>query len=263
MAFLFAPFESVWQHRKLLKALSIREISQNFKGSFLGLGWLLLQPLATLAVYALVFGPLLHDTGNMKFVSELFTGLIVFQAFGDLVSRAPNLIVARPSYVTKVVFPLDMLPWPIVALAAVHAATSVVMLVILHTLFVGVPAWTAFALPVVIAGVLLMGLAMSWMLSSIGVYVRDTPEIVRVVMQLLFFLSPIVWSLEDAPEVLGQLAMYNPLAIAMETSRSLLDNTYPAPGAASIMTFFAGAFLLAVLGHAFFRRTKDGFADVL
>lgn len=263
MAFLLAPYQSAWQHRKLLRALSVREITTTFKGSFIGLGWLVLQPLATLAVYALVFCGLFNATGGMGFVSELFTGLIIFQAFSEPVSRAPQLVAARPSYVTKIVFPLDILPWPVVAMAAVHAAASTVMLLILHTCFVGIPAWTALALPFVIAGTLLLGLALSWILSSVGVYVRDTGQIVRVIMQMLFFLTPIVWELKMAPPIAAQIAMYNPLAVAMETARALVDHTHPAPGILSIAAFFVISVVIAALAHAFFRRTKDGFADVL
>lgn len=266
IAFLTAPFQSAWQHRKLLRALSVREIHTSFKGSFLGLGWLVLQPLATLTVYALVFGTLFNSDGGMGFVSELFTGLIIFQAFSEPISRGPQLIAARPSYVTKVVFPLDILPWPIVVLAAVHAAASTVMLMILHVAFVGIPSWTVLALPLVLAGVLLLGLALSWILSSVGVYVRDTGQIVRVVMQMLFFLSPIVWVLQkvevDHP-VLAEIVMCSPLAIAMETARSLINNAHPSPGMLSIGAFFVASVAIAALAHAFFRRTKDGFADVL
>ena len=263
MAFLLAPFQSAWQHRKLLQALSVREISTSFKGSFVGLGWLILQPLATLAVYAFVFGGLLHGGGDMQFVSQLFTGLIIYQSFGESVQRAPRLVVSRPSYVTKVVFPLDVLPWPVAALASVHAAASMVMLMILHTLFVGVPSWTVLAMPLVVASVLLLGMSFSWILSSIGVYVRDTQEIVRVIMQMLFFLSPIVWKIEQAPPALAEVAMYNPLAVAMETSRALIDNTHPAPSTLPIVLLFGGSLVFAGIAHAFFRRTKDGFSDVL
>lgn len=263
MSFLLAPFQSAWQHRKLVRALSVREISSSFKGSLLGVAWLVLQPLATLAVYAFVFGGLLHDGGDMQFVSQLFTGLIIFQAFAESVQRAPRLVVARPSYVTKVVFPLDMLPWPVAALASVHAATSTLLLLILHTAFVGTVAWTALALPLVVSCVLLYGLAASWILSSIGVYVRDTQDVVRVVMQMLFFLSPIVWKIEMAPATLAQIAMWNPLAIAMETARALIDPTHPSPGAIPIALCFGGSIVTAAVAHAFFRRTKDGFADVL
>src|SRR5690606_12871355 len=122
-----------WQHRKLLSALSAREITTSFKGSFVGLGWLLLQPLASLAIYALVFGGIFNaGSGNrMLFVSQLFIGIIIVTAFSEPAGRAPSLVVSRPNYVTKVVFPLDLLPWPVVSLAAVQAMTSTLLLLVL------------------------------------------------------------------------------------------------------------------------------------
>lgn len=264
MAFLLAPFQSAWQHRKLLRELSNREISTSFKGSFLGFGWLVLQPLATLSVYALVFAGIFETGDGMAFVSRLFMGMIVLQAFSEPVSRAARLVLSKPNYVTKVVFPLDVLPWPVLALATVHATTSTAMLLILHTVFVAVPDWTAIALPLVIAPVLLLGLSVSWVVSSIGVYVRDTHEVVRVALHLLFFLSPIVWELSRLKnEVAQQLVMLNPLAIAMEAGRALIDNSRQAPAIGSIIGLFIGSLTFAALGHAFFCRTKDGFADVL
>ena len=268
LSFFLDPFASAWQKRKLLRELSRREIHTTFNGSILGVGWLVLLPLLQLSVYATVFGGILglrgNDNGNgMAFVSELFTGLIVFHAFSESVSRASRLVVSRPNYVTKVAFPLDLLPWPVVSLAAVHAAISTALLIVVHVLFVDVPAWTVVLVPLVLVPVLLLGLGVSWVLSSLGVYVRDVNDIVRVALQLLFFLSPIVWPLSRVEDPTARVLLQcNPLAIAMETCRALIAGT---PGLPPI--WFAGlvgvSLLTVAIGHAFFRRTKDGFADVL
>jgi lipopolysaccharide transport system permease protein len=265
LSFFLTPFLSAWRRRQVLRELCIREIRTTFTGSMLGMGWLVLQPLLTLTVYSLVFGGILGfgRGGDMAFVSQLFVGLIVFHAFSEPVSRASRLVVSRPNYVTKVVFPLDLLPWPSVALAALHATASTVLLILLHTAFVGTPAWTAIALPLVLLPVLLLGLSLSWVLASVGVYVRDTHEVVRVALQLLFFLCPVVWTMQKVQnEVYRSLIMLNPLAIAIETARSLLTGA-TWPGTTPVVAFVIGTFLLAALGHAFFRRTQDGFADVL
>lgn len=272
MNFLLDPFTSAWRRRKLLAELSRREIHTTFHGSMLGKTWLVLQPLLTLAVYATVFGGLLKLRGgdsDMAFVTSLFMGMIIYHAFTETVSRAPKLVLSRPSYVTKVSFPLHLLPWPIVALAAIHAAISTSLLVLIHLIFVGVPAWTIVLLPAIIAPVLLLGLGVGWVLSSIGVYVRDTADITKVLLQLLFFLSPIVWPISaikhEDPEVratIVQVVLLNPLAVAMETSRGLINGT-PGPGAAWILALVLLALAATTCGYAFFRRTKDGFADVL
>lgn len=270
--FLLDPFTSAWRRRKLLTELSRREIHTTFHGSMLGKAWLVLQPLLSLAVYASVFGGLLNlrgTGGGMAFVSSLFMGMIIYQAFTETVSRAPKLVLSRPNYVTKVSFPLHLLPWPVVALAAIHAVISTGLLIVIHLIFVGVPAWTIIFLPAVILPVLLLGLGVAWFLSSLGVYVRDTADITRVLLQLLFFLSPIVWPVSsithEDPEVratIVQVVLLNPLAVAMETCRGLINGT-PGPGTANIVALVAITLIATTCGYAFFRRTKDGFADVI
>lgn len=260
-AFLLQPFRSAWGQRALLRELARREIQATFAESMLGVTWLVLQPLLSLAVYAAVFGGILRQGGGMDFVCRLFTGMIVYHAFSDPVGRAAKLVVSRPNFVTKVAFPLDLLPWPVVALAAVHAGISVVLLVLLQVAFVGVPAWTVVLLPLVLVPVLLLGLATSWVLSSLGVYLRDTSELVRVGLQLLFFLSPVVWPV-PADGWVRTCALANPLAVAMETARAMIAGSAP-PDPGWLGGFAIGTALLLGAGHAFFRRTKDGFADVL
>lgn len=265
-AFLLDPFTSAWQRRQLLHELSRREIQTTFQGSMLGAGWLLLQPLLSLTVYALVFGGILNlrgTGGGLAFVSQLFAGMIVYQAFAESASRAARLVLSRPNFVTKVTFPLHLLPWPVLTLATLHAAVSTLLLLGLHLCFVGPPAWTALLLPLVLAPVLLLGLGVSWVLSALGVYVRDTADVARVVLQLLFFLSPVVWSLGDVPDdTVRTLVLLNPLAVAMETCRALVAGT-GGPDTAWIVALFVGSWLVAAGGHAFFRRVQDGFADVL
>ena len=265
-AFLLEPFWSAWQRRGLVRELSRREIEAAFTGSVLGAGWLFLQPLLSLAVYALVFGGILGLTGgggSAELVSRLLSGMIVYQAFAGPAALASSLVLSRPSFVTKVVFPLHLLAWPTVVQATLNAAVSTVLLVVLHFVFVGAPAWTVILVPVALGPALLLGLGASWVLSSLGVYVRDTAEVVRVTLQLLFFLSPVVWTLGDVPnDTVRTLVMLNPLAIGMETCRALLTGA-PGPGAVWVAGYVLLGWLAAAVGYAFFRRTQDGFADVL
>ena len=265
-AFLLEPFTSAWQRRGLVRELSRREIEVAFAGSVLGAGWLILQPLLSLAVYALVFGGILGLTGgggSAELVGRLFTGMIVYQAFAGPASQAAHLVLSRPNYVTKVVFPLHLLALPAVAQATLNVAVSTVLLVLLHLLFVGAPAWTVVLVPVAMGPALLLGLGASWVLASLGVYVRDTAEVVRVTLQLLFFLCPVIWTLRDVPnETVRTLVMLNPLAIGMETCRALLTGAQ-LPNTPWVVGYVLSGWLAAVVGYTFFRRTQDGFADVL
>lgn len=261
--FLVLPFRSAWRRRQLLRELAAREVRATFRGSLLGSGWYVLQPLAMLAVYAVVFGAILGAGQGPGYVVSLFTGMVVFQAFADPVGRAPRLVVAQPNYVTKVVFPLDLLPWPPVVLAATNALISCGLLVAMQLATAGSVAWTVVLLPLVLAPVLLLGLGLSWALAALGVYVRDTHEVVRVLVQVTFFLSPIVWTTAHVTQPWQHaLVAVNPLAVAMEAARAALTGG-AWPGPAPLAWLAASALFVPALCHLVFRRTEDGFADVL
>ena len=266
IGFVVAPFRSAWRHRQLVRALTGREVLASFHTSLLGGAWLVLQPLSTLLVYALVFGGLLGlggHQGGMAFVTSLFAGMIVYQAFAETAAKAPHLVVARPTFVTKVVFPLDVLPWPVAAQAALNALISTTMLVLLHWLLVEAPAWTAMLLPVVLLPSLVLGLGAGYFLAALGVYVRDTADVVRVVLHLLFFLCPIVWTLGDVRDpTLSSLVLWNPLAVVIEAMRAALRGG-SGPGLVPLAAVASFAVLFAAAGHRFFQRVRGGFADVL
>jgi lipopolysaccharide transport system permease protein len=264
--FLLAPYTTAWRHRHLVTALAEREIRTTFRGSLLGAAWLVLQPLCTVAVYALVFGGILGLNGGgngMAFVSSLFAGIVVYQAFSATVARSPRLVVARQNFVTKVAFPLDLLPWPVFALAAINAAISAAMLVALHWALVATPAWTIVFLPLLLVPGLLLGLGFSWLFAAIGVYVRDTQEIVRVCLQLLFFLTPIVWTLDMVQNAtIAAIVQLNPLTIFVEAIRWSLRGS-DGPGTWSVLCATLAAAGVAAVGHRVFQRLRSGFADVM
>ena len=135
---------SLRQQRTLLWRLTQREVVGRYRGSLLGWGWSLVYPLLMLGVYTFVFStvfkarwPDLQQAGSLGFAVNLFAGLIVFNLFSECVGKAPTLIVSQPSYVTKVVFPLDTLAAVAVAAAGFHACTSLVVLGVFQLLATG------------------------------------------------------------------------------------------------------------------------------
>src|SRR6266511_5738348 len=107
---------TLWRHRELIRQFTRREIEGRYRGSFLGLFWSFVNPLVLLLIYTFIFGIVFHarwpnaQTGSLgEFAVTLFCGLIAFNIFSEGLTRAPNLIVGVPSYVKKVVFPLEIL----------------------------------------------------------------------------------------------------------------------------------------------------------
>lgn len=255
-------------HGALLRQFTLRDILARYRGSYLGVAWSLLRPLGMLTVYVAVFGfilrPQLGDgvgTTKLDFALSMFCGLILFDFFAESVGRAPTLVVSKPNFVTKVVFPLEILSLSAVAAALVQLVISLVPFIGGVLLVRGVPA-TALLLPLVIAPLICLALGVSWLLSSLGVFVRDLNAAVPVLLTVLMFASAIFYSLESVPAEWRWLFELNPIAVLVDDARRvLLLGQTPAWG--RLGGTYAAGVLVAVGGYAFFMRTKRGFADVI
>ncbi len=272
---LLQPFAVFRRSRHVIWQLTVREVRERFSGSLLGAGWLVLQPLLSLAVFWFVFGELFQvragagagagaaaGSGEPAFVLQLFCGMVAYAAFADPVARAPRLVLAQPAYVEKTVFPLEVLPLPPLFAAALNVAVGLLLLGAMMLLVHGGVPWTFVLLPLVVAPLFALAAGAMWLLASLGVFVRDVQEIVRVGLQLLFFLSPVVWRLDDLPPELRPWALLNPLVPLLDGARRVaLEGRLPAPGPWAAAAAFA--VVVAWLGLRWFRRTKVGFADVM
>ena len=171
----FQSFSALARNPTILWRLTEREISSRYRGSLLGWGWTLLNPLLMLAVYTFVFStvfkarwPDLQEAGPIGFAINLFAGLIVYSLFAECIGKAPTLIISQPSYVTKVIFPLELLSAVAVGTAAFHACTSLVVLGLFELIAQGSIPLTAFWLPMIWLPLVLGCLGLCWLLSSLG-----------------------------------------------------------------------------------------------
>ena len=261
--------KSLLQHRELWWRLSEREVIGRYRGSILGWGWSLLTPLMMLAVYTFVFSTVfkarwgdLDQAGSLGFAINLFAGLITFNVFAECATQAPTLILNNVNYVTKVIFPLETLGVVSVATALFHAITSTIVLVVFELIAVQQVPLTILLLPIVWAPFLLGCLSMSWLLSALGVFLRDLGQLMGVVVSMLMFLSAVFYPLSALPPTLQTLMGLNPLVIVIEQSRRVLvQGVMP-----SISYVTVGSLLMLVLSefsYRFFCKARRGFADVL
>lgn len=267
-----SPFRlgsGMWRHRGLIRELVQREVQNRYNGSALGLFWSLASPMALLAIYTFVFSVVFGArwpgarTGSMAESSlVLFCGLIVFTVFSECVTRAATLIVGVPNFVKKVVFPLELLPVSILGSAIFHGLVGIAILLVAQLLLGGQLRWTLVLLPVVALPLLLLTLGLSWLLASLGVFLRDLQHTVPPVTQVLFFATPIVYPLERIPEPWRAMIQLNPMTAVVENFREvLLWGDVPNWLELGQSTLLAA--MVMVLGYAWFMKTKHAFADVL
>lgn len=270
------PLEIVrrlWGHRNLVRQLTAREVSMKYRGSFGGLAWSFLTPLLMLAVYTVVFSYVFQGrfradpTGEGKvsigeFALMLFAGLIPFNVFAEVMNRSPGLVLAVPSYVKRVVFPLEVLTLTALGSAMVMAGVSLGVLVLATAVLMQTVSWTLVFLPVVMLPLVLLTVGLSWMLSAVGTYVRDIGQFVGVVVQAMIFLTPVFWPAHRAPGFMQPIIWANPLAAVVEGFRACaILGEVPDLLRLGVWTVVTAG--VAWAGYVFFAYVKRGFADVV
>jgi lipopolysaccharide transport system permease protein len=259
----------MWRNRELIYQFTRREIEGRYRGSFLGIFWSLAKPVFMLLVYTLVFGVIFRSSwpqsrvgGLYDFALVAFCGLTVFGLFSECIGRAPSIVTSVPNFVKKVVFPLEILPISVFGAALFHMFVSLAILVVAQWLLAGFVPWTLVLLPLVLLPGVFLCLGAMWLLASLGVFVRDLDQAVGLGMQLLFFLTPIVYSTEMVPPPLRSLLLLNPLAPVVENARRVaLWGELPALPSLALWLVVTSLFM--ALGYAWFVRTRRAFADVL
>jgi lipopolysaccharide transport system permease protein len=262
---------SLWSNRELVWQLTKREIQGRYRGSMLGWGWSLVTPLMMLGVYTFVFAQVFQarwpesaGQGPFAFALNLFAGLIVFGIFAETSNQAPSLIVNNQNLVTKVIFPLEVLSAVSVASALFHALTSLGILVLFQVFSGGihaVPA-TLLWLPLIWAPLIMGSLAISWILSSLGVYLRDLGQVTGVAVNLLMFLSAVFYPVTALPQQIRPILEINPLiTIIQQTRRAAIEGQ--SPSTHYLIIGFIGGYLACCLAARGFQKASRGFADVL
>lgn len=264
--------ESLYSYVYLAVTLARRSFSQRFRGSLLGALWPLVSTLALLLIYSMVFSIIFQArwkqvgiepeaARDIPFWLILLIGQVLYMLVAEMLNQSPSLVLAYPSYVKKIRFPLAILPVVSYLVASFTAAISLaVMLVIAVAL--GVCQWTALLLPAIFLPLTFWSLGIGWLLSALGVFFRDLQMVTPLISQLLLFGTPIFYSMSMIPEKYAIFFHLNPLAYMVETARGLiLWGTLPNWGLFALWTI-AGV-LFAVGSLAIFNRLRGGFADVM
>ncbi len=261
--------KNLWAHRELIGQFTESEILQSYQGSYLGLAWSFITPLARLIVYTFVFSGIFKarwegavSDSHTAFALVLFAGLIAFSVFNESIMAAPNLIVANANYVKKVVFPLEILPVSILGSTLIHSLFSLLILLASSLVILGRLPWTIVFLPLMYLPLILLTLGLSWFLASLGVFIRDLGHVLGVVMHLLFFLTPIMYPASLVPERLRFILFLNPLTFIVNHFRRVaLGGQTPDWGEFLILTIMT--LVICMLGYIWFMKSKKTFADVV
>ena len=262
------PFAPITRYRNLTYAMTQRDVLGRYRGASFGLLWSLVSPFLMLIIYTLAFGYILkarwpgHAGDTSEFALILYLGLIVHGMFAECLTRSPQLIVQNANLVTRVVFPLPVLPWSIVLSAAFHMLANTLIYIALSFLIRGFVPLQAFLLPLVWLPLLVLGLGVSLALSAAGVFLRDINQVMGVLATAMLFLSSAIVPIDSVPEGYRWIFEANPLTFIIDQCRNVAFFGVP-PDIGGLALYLAGAMAVLVLANRAFNKASSGFADVL
>lgn len=262
---------TILQNRSLVWQMTKRNVEMRYRGSMLGLVWSFVHPLMMLCVYTFVFSVVFKarwgvevtgGSGKGAFAVIMFCGMAMFNLFSESINSSSLCVVGNPNFVKKVIFPLEILPFAQVCTTFFLGMAWFVLLFFGAWIILGSLSWTMLLLPVILLPLLVFTLGVTYFVASFGVYVRDTPYMIGVILQVLFFATPIFYPINAVPERFRIWLELNPLTVFIDQARSVF--LY---GQLPNWKFLGCAALVSIvvlqLGFFFFQRTKKGFADVL
>lgn len=259
----------LWNYRNLIQQMTYRDIMLRYKGSFLGFAWSAINPLIMLLIYSFIFIAVFKlkwgvetEDNKLLYTLMIFSGLVPFNIFSESVNRSLGLISSNPNYVKKVVFPIEILPISLVFSTIINGGFSLVLLVLGKIVFMSTPNWTLLYLPLLILPLLLFSLGLSLALSALGTYIRDLTHTIALIINVMFYMSPIFYQVSAVPQPFQKIIFINPLTYIIEEWRNVILLGNPINfGNLAIMCLFS--FLVFIFGYWIFHYLRKGFADVI
>ncbi|HEY3257978.1 MAG TPA: ABC transporter permease [Gemmatimonadaceae bacterium] len=259
---MLRPFRPI-RRRHLALARQVATIQHSLldQSTSLGYLWSFLHPVVMLLVLYAFFSRRVGQ-GIPHYGIYLLIGLVQFTHFSKSTTTAMRVLYQMRSLATNVIFPKDVLVY-----ASLMSDTPEFLISIMATVLIaaatGVPlGWSLLALPLVVVLQLVLVLWVSLLLSVAYVFLRDLDHIYEVAMRLFFFVTPIIYSVEELPPAARQIALLNPLAHVLSYARTIiLDSRVPPLGA--MLGFLALNFVLAYLAVVIFRRAEPALVEQL
>ncbi|MBI4032669.1 ABC transporter permease [Candidatus Berkelbacteria bacterium] len=262
-SFIELDLAELWRFRELLFIFAWRDLKVRYKQTALGLAWALFQPFITMVVFTFFFGRFLGDAvGGVPYPVFVFLGLVFWNYFSQSLSASSGSLVEHENIIKKVYFPRLLIP---IASTLAHLVDFVIALVILGGIvafFHITPALVGVALlPVLLLTTFLTAIGVGLFLAAINVKYRDVRYVVPFFIQLLLFVTPVIYPAAIIGEAQRWLLVLNPVAGVIETARaSILTGVVPW---STLGIALAISLTYALAGLAYFRRTERFFADVI
>ena len=253
--------KDLYTYRELLKTNIKKDIGGKYKKSVLGIAWSFLNPLLQIAVYAFVFQVVLRSNIE-NYAVYLCCGLIPWQFFASCVNRGAAVILDNGNVIKKLYFPREILPISIVTSEAVNFMIATVIIFVF--MIAGGRPITINLLfyPLILAIQYLVSVGIALIVSGISVYFRDLIHILGILIQLLFYATPIVYSISQVPGNFAWVMKINPMAYLIEGYRAIFYSGQM-PDLKGLAIALGMGIVLFLLGRFSFNKLQKRFAEEL
>ena len=254
-------FKRLFNYRELLKTNVKKEVRGKYKKSFLGVLWSFLNPLLQIAVYAIVFPIILKNTQD-NYLIFLCVALIPWTFFTNTIIQSASTVIANGNIVKKVYFPREIIPISVVTSGCVNFLISTVIIIgFVLCSGMGLTKYVLFY-PLILIIQYLLSLALSFVISSITVYLRDVEHLIGIALQLLFYATPIVYARETIPTNFQFIMKLNPMAHIISAYRDIFYYQ-TMPDIQNLLILLALTVIFCILGYKIFSKLQKGFAEEL
>lgn len=254
--------KGIWAYRELLFFLALRDLKIRYKQTLLGIAWVLLQPIITTLIFTTIFFRF-GSVQDLQIPYPLFSfsGFTLWLFISSAIMNCSNSLLNHSSLVTKVYFPRLVIPFSAVLATLVDLFFGFISLIFAMLIYGYYPRWSILMIPLILIPVILFSLGLGILTAAINVKYRDVKYILPFLVQLLFFISPVFYSLSMLPPDTIWLWQYNPVTGFLENFRALLFglnlNLY------SLTIAIVSSVVIFLLSIFVFHRMEDDFADVI
>jgi len=258
--------EKLIAYRRVVFSLAVRIFQSRYVGAGGGMLWSIVQPLATVFVFWIVFsiGFKAKGPNDVPFVLYYMTAFLPWHFVNEVLNASTNTVIANRHLVKKMVFPTETLPIVEILVATVGHVILLAFTILLLLIHGVIPGLASLQIVYGYLSAVVLSLGLGWLLAAANVFHRDISQSLATLLNFWFWMTPVVWSVDMIPEKWRPLMMLNPMFHVVESYRNaLLYNRLVWADTFQLLIFWFIVFLLCAGGAYVFRRLKPEFADVL
>lgn len=255
-------WREIWSARELIGFFAHRDFKVRYKQALIGVAWVVVQPLITVAAFTLAFQRIAHvDTAGVPYPVFALAGLLGWTYISHCVSRGSEVLVSNPALISKVYFPRLVAPLATLLPSLVDLGVGLGLLALLCLIYSVAPSAALVLLPVWLLLLILTALGPVLLLAALNVRYRDVRYVVPPLLQAMLFLSPVGYSSLGLPTGAKLLYSINPAVGVLEFGRFVLVGG-PWPGW-QLGVSLASAAVIAIAGLIYFQSAQRTFADYI